>query len=102
MARAAPGLVGGLLRQFRILRIEAEADFGFDDPADTGAVYGLLAPFAFGLPPGTRSSVVLRPDFETPRLSGRIDATVEVTPIRLLPPALRFAWRSFGPAAAAQ
>lgn len=94
---AVPELVRGLLSPIRIARLEVDARFGLDDPAETGAVYGWLTPMLFTL--GNRPPVVvaLAPVFSGAHLEGRALAAVRVVPARLLPPAVRFAWRAFGP-----
>lgn len=92
--RGLPALFGEVLGKFTITEIRAEGEFGFDDPADTGVVYGMLTPLIHGCPHLAGVSVELRPVFGSRRLAGRLDATVEVTPAALIPPALRFAWRN--------
>ncbi|MCP4384565.1 MAG: DUF2953 domain-containing protein [Hyphomicrobiales bacterium] len=97
LARQLPSLLSELIRRFRIFQIRAEGEFGLDDPADTGVVFGLLAPFVYGIPRTSGISLDVRPVFGQPCLSGRLDATVAVSPATLLPPVFRFAWRTFGP-----
>lgn len=86
--RGLPDLVPGLLRAFRLRHLRMEADFGLGDPAETGMVYGLLAPILW------QRAVVLRPDFTRARLSGHLDAEIGLVPARLLPPLARFALRN--------
>jgi hypothetical protein len=97
IAGAVPELLAELLGAIRIDRLEVEARFGLDDPAETGALYGRLTPILFGL--GARPPVALAvaPVFSGPELGGRAMADVSLIPARWLPPALRFAWRAFGP-----
>ncbi len=90
-------LVIELLGQFRFVWIRGEAEFGFDDPADTGTVYGILAPIIYTGRHAADLDLDIRPDFEKSGISGRLDTAVEVIPIRLLPPILRFGWQTFGP-----
>ena len=97
--RAGPGLVGGVLRQIRLERLHVAARFGLGDPAETGRLFGMLAPIAYA-PQwlGSKAvSVVLTPVFEVRCLSGAAEGALAVTPIRLLPPGLVFVWRVFGP-----
>lgn len=96
---ALPGLLRGLLRVFRLERLELEVVFGLGDPADTGAVYGALAPplVAAGYATGHPYAVRLTPDFGRAILEGRAEAEMTVTPARAIGPALRFAWAAFGP-----
>ncbi len=95
--RSLFGLIVDLLRQFRIVWIRGEAEFGLDDPADTGTVYGILAPLIYGGGHAADIDLEIRPDFEKSCLSGKIDTAVDVMPFRLLPPVLRFGWQTFGP-----
>ena len=97
IATSFPGLIIGLIGAFRFRRLVLDGDFGTGDPADTGHVFGLLTPILYGLPPSPRIDVALRPDFSRPRLSGHLNTAVELTPLALAPPILRFAWRAFGP-----
>jgi hypothetical protein len=92
--RGIPALIGDVLGKFKITQLRAEGEFGFDDPADTGAVFGMLTPLIYGGPQVAGVSVDLRPVFGGRRLAGSLSAAVEVTPAALIPPALRFAWRN--------
>ncbi len=86
-------VIGRMIRAFRVVHIYAEGSFGFDDPADTGVLYGYLSPLVYagtGLPDVTLD---LRPDFERAGLRGNLDALLEVTPIFLLLPAMNVGWR---------
>ena len=99
LLRAGPRLVGGVLRQIRLERLHVTARFGLGDPAETGQLFGMLAPVAYA-PQwlGSKAvSVVLTPVFEARCLSGAAEGALAVTPIRLLPPGLVFVWRVFGP-----
>ena len=61
------------------------------DPAETGLVFGLLTPLIYG----ARSDTVrldVRPDFDRLCAEGHLDAIVQITPVRLVPVALRFGW----------
>jgi len=80
-----------LISQFRIAWIRVEAEFGLDDPADTGALYGALVPFVYSGNHCAGIDLDIRPDFNRHHIAGRIDAAVDLVPIRLVPPLLRFA-----------
>ena len=94
---AVPHLLLDLLRPIRIERLAVDADIGFVDPADTGQLYGLLAPAIYSRFPSSVVSIAIRPDFSGPRASGEIIAELSFIPVAFLPPAVRFAWRMFGP-----
>ncbi len=97
MVRAAPRLLADVLRAIRIDRLEVDADVGLGDPADTGQLFGALAPFVYGTAATPRLNLGLRPDFGAARLDGRVHARLRVVPGRLLAPLARFGWRAFGP-----
>ena len=92
-----PDLLTGLIDAFRFEHLRVDAVVGLDDPADTGALFGMLSALVHGLGGGERVSLTLAPDFDAPGLRGSADAALSVTLARLLPPAARFGWRVFGP-----
>ncbi|MEQ8658759.1 MAG: DUF2953 domain-containing protein [Hyphomicrobiales bacterium] len=89
-ARATPALINDLRQEVIVERFHACAVFGLADPADTGALFGQLSPWMYGLTGWTHVRLDLRPNFEHACLDGQVDAAVKVTPIRLLPPLVRF------------
>ncbi|WP_172300073.1 DUF2953 domain-containing protein [Pseudoruegeria sp. HB172150] len=97
--RAAPRLLGGLLRRMKIERCDLDCRFGLGDPAETGQIYGLVAPVAYGsgMLFGQDNHVSVEPVFDRACLEGRVDVTVAAIPFRLLVPALKFGWAVFGP-----
>lgn len=94
MVREAPGLLSGEIRRFHINRFRLEADYGLDDPAATGELYGWMCPLLFATPL-RRHNVALRPDFTGRRFEAEVDTAVSFTPLSLVVPALRFGWRVF-------
>ncbi|MBO6673942.1 MAG: DUF2953 domain-containing protein [Rhizobiales bacterium] len=97
--RAIPNLLKDLKKEIAIEHFRAHAIVGLGDPADTGALFGQLAPWRYGLGNWTGCHLELQPDFDQARLAGQLDLTVKVTPIRLLPPLVRFGldlWRPKG------
>ena len=92
--RAAPALMLGLLRKFRLVRLELRGRVGLDDPADTGMVFGVLEAVRH-LPMGARVQIDVRPDFHGARFEGRAGMTIRVVPILLFGPMLGVAWRVF-------
>ena len=84
------GLVGRILRLFRdvLSQVSFQAvylrvEFGLDDPADTGRLYGTLAPFVVA---ATSMGFDVRclPDFQDARLQGSCGGQMRVRPISLL------------------
>jgi hypothetical protein len=94
---AAPHLLADLLRPIHIEQLTADADIGLADPADTGQVFGLLAPVIYSRLASDVLSIAVRPDFMTPGFSGEVFAKLSVTPVAFIAPATRFAWHIFGP-----
>jgi hypothetical protein len=98
-------LLGDLWRQVRWEDVHLRAEFGLDDPADTGVMYGAMVPLVlaanrFGLDVGCR------PNFAGACLAGSAGATFGTRPISVLRVlagflcspafgrAVRAAWRS--------
>ncbi len=96
---ALPDLLSGLLRVLHVDRLGIDAVFGLDDPAETGAAYGAIAPplLAAGHALGRPDAVRVIPVFDGPRLEGRAEAELTLRPARALVPSARFAWAIFGP-----
>jgi len=99
MLQAGPRLLRGILGCIRVDWFYVNCVFGLGDPAETGQVFGLLAPLQYGTAWawGRQVDVVLAPDFGRVCLDGKADVALAVTPIHLVPPAARFVWASFGP-----
>ena len=78
-------------------RIQVEAcrlsvAFGLDDPADTGLIYGLITPAAYGLG-SERCQVSVEPDFSCRRFAGQAEVELRFTAIAVVWPAIRFGLR---------
>lgn len=97
MIRNVPRLLGDILRQFKFRKLIVDARFGLGDPADTGTVFGALCPIIYGVPPARRFSIDVVPDYERACFDGSIEAIGAILPLRLVPPFIRFSWRSFSP-----
>jgi hypothetical protein len=91
--RGLPGRVGRLawtlLRQAKLETFHVRTAFGFDNPADTGIVYGLLSPMlmfatALGL------NLECRPMFEESGVRGVVSAQVQVRPLSVAGPLIAF------------
>ena len=87
--RGLPGRVGrlglALLRQVKLEEFHARTAFGFDNPADTGVVYGLLSPILM-LATARGLNLECRPMFEEAGLRGAVSATVHVRPLSVVGP----------------
>ena len=97
MLAALPGLLREVMGAIRWESFRLDAEFGLDDPADTGHLYGCLTPLQIGMPWPPGVHIALRPNFERACLGGEMQATLCLRAAALLPPAARFAWRAFGP-----
>jgi hypothetical protein len=97
--------LGSALRQVRLERCCADIMFGFDNPADTGFVYGCLSPVLV-MAEVRGLDVHCRPMFMESGVRGDVNATIRVRPLAVLgaiaafllsPPVLRAAtaaWRA--------
>lgn len=94
MLRAAPRLIGGLLGQLRLLRLAVQGEYGTGDPADTGALAGIIEPLNH-IPLGRRVLVDLRPRFDAACLDASADCVLRIVPVRLFGPLIRFGWQVF-------
>ncbi len=97
LALELPRLFVGVLQAVRLEYLELDAEFGLQDPAETGQLYGRLASLQYGAPLPRNIVMSLRPNFERACFWGDVDASLRTRAASLLPPALRFAWRVFGP-----
>ena len=84
------GLAGRIQRLFRDLAtrfsfqgVYLRVDFGLDDPADTGRLYGTLAPFLVAAT-SSGCDVRCRPDFQDAGLRGSCGGQIRARPISLL------------------
>jgi hypothetical protein len=79
------------LRCVRLNQFEADLRVGLDDPADTGLLFALLGPAVVLLSSVWHPRIKVVPSFEDEAiLEGYVYGTIQVRPIRLLPPFLRF------------
>lgn len=97
MVRALPQLLTEVAHSIRWESFHLDAEFGLDDPAETGQVYGCVTSLQYGAPWPPSVSIALRPNFERTCLNGELQATLYLRLAALLAPAVRFAWRVFGP-----
>jgi hypothetical protein len=105
--RGLPGRVGrlawALLRQAKLDEFRVRTAFGFDNPADTGIVYGFLSPLLM-IATARGLNVECRPMFEDSGIRGAVSATVHVRPLSVVgalgafvfsPSVLRAAWAAW-------
>ena len=88
-ARRLFRLIGDLIAASRPRRFQARFVVGLEDPADTGRLWGMLAPLRllFGKRSiGKESSVSLEitPDFSGPRFQGYSCASLRFVPLRII------------------
>lgn len=76
-------LVSDLLRQVKLERFHLRADFGFDNPADTGVFYGMLWPLLV-MADVRGLDVHCSPMFLKSGVKGIIGATVQVRPLSVV------------------
>lgn len=96
-ARAAFRLIADLAGCLRLNAAALDIRFGTGDPAETGQVFGLLAPLIHGTAGASRVTIAAVPVFDRAVLGGRAALDASVTPARLVPPFVRFVWSAFGP-----
>lgn len=94
LAREAVGLLARLVSAFHLIRLRIDLAFGLGNPADTGQLYGALAPLAYGFSGARGVDIALRPDFFDMVLSGEIDARLRVRLVALIIPTARFVLRN--------
>jgi hypothetical protein len=76
-------LVIDLLRQLHWENLSLHLEFGFDDPADTGRIYGLLYPLLVAVA-GTGIELRCEPDFGRPCLEGSFEAAFRLRPVAII------------------
>lgn len=88
--RGLADLVPALLAAFSFDRLRLSGTFGLSDPADTGTLWGLLAPFVhtIGAPDGR---IDIAPDFTGPCLDLEGAGDLVIRPVRLIGAGLAFA-----------
>ena len=91
--RGLPGRLGrltcALLRQTKLEEFHVRTAFGFDNPADTGIVNGLLIPLLM-IATSHGLNLECRPMFEGAGLRGALSATVHVRPLSVVGPLAAF------------
>ncbi len=80
-----------LVRVVRLRRCALHGRFGFDDPADTGRVWGMVVPLSALLGSTSRAQVDLQPDFCQGGIWGRVNVSLRTQIVQVLAIALGFA-----------
>ena len=88
--RQVRNLLVRLWRCLNFRRLEAEFTIGLGDPADTGLLFALIWPITTGMAGSISDHVRMRPSFNEAVFKGYASGTIRVSPIRLIPPLMRF------------
>jgi len=89
LLRRVARLVSALVRHVTLDEFRLRTAFGFDSPADTGIVYGLLSPLVV-LAEQRGLNVECRPMFLESGLRGAVRATIRVRPLAVVGAFLAF------------
>jgi hypothetical protein len=79
-----------LFRQINIRTFNLSIRFGLDDPADTGQLYGVIAPFALCLQAFPFTTIRIQPVFTGVALHTYFKIQVRIVPIRIVWVLIRF------------
>jgi len=90
--RDLPNVIGQMVRTVHVENLAINGEFGLNDPADTGQLYGQLTPFIYG----AGCKIRVQPNFQSACLRGAVNARFRVIPIALLWPIAGFLWRIRG------
>jgi hypothetical protein len=91
-------LAFGVLEALRLHHIRIAGRIGLEDPADTGILWGYLAPLTYGLS-GPGRVIHLAPDFTGACLDLEASGDVAIRPVRLLRAGAAFGWANMRAAA---
>ncbi|MEL6955001.1 MAG: DUF2953 domain-containing protein [Pseudomonadota bacterium] len=97
MAGAAPSLIGACFKRIQFGPAEADLEFGFDDPAETGQLFGHLSPLLHGGGPVLPIALTVRPNFQGQVFAANASGSLSLTPITLVPPLIGFAGKVWWP-----
>lgn len=82
--------------KLHVEKADIRAEFGFKDPADTGHIYGLLAPLNHVISSPNPIVFTAYPNFSAQCLRGNADICVRFRPILLLGSIFGFVWQTKG------
>jgi len=106
----SPGMSASLLklaqniwRQLRIRKLSLHLTFGLDDPADTGQLFGTLAPALILSNRLPRLDLQVQPDFSQPTLQAESHGQLRLIPLTIIGVIIAFllspaCWRGFSAA----
>ena len=109
----SPGMSASLLRlarnmwqQIQVRQLSLHLTFGLDDPADTGQLYGTLAPALILTDRLSRFDLQVQPDFSQPTLQAESHGQLRLRPLTIIGVMLAFllsptCWRGLAAAAKA-
>lgn len=84
-----PHVVGQMIRTIHVETLNVHGEFGLNDPAETGQLYGQLTPLIYGF----GGKVSIQPNFHSSCLRGAAKARLRVIPIVFLLPIAGALWR---------
>jgi hypothetical protein len=84
LGRRALRLLNDLRRQIKVEAFDLQAEFGFDDPADTGRLCGVLAPVQAVASASGLTNLRWRPNFTGAALAGNAGATLRMRPLSVV------------------
>lgn len=96
VCRALPQLLTDLHKHLDIKEVSGFVRFGFKDPADTGHMFGILAPTFYSTYRRSARLLQLEPDFSGRSLQGRGKLCIAFRPVFVLMSLSRFGWCVFG------
>ena len=94
---ASVRLISDVFARLSIEEAAIDLRFGTGDPAETGEIYGQLTPLVYGTWGSRSVRMNVEPVFDRAIFDGRAALDVTMTPMRLIPPLVRFGWTAFGP-----
>jgi hypothetical protein len=85
-------LLRSLYARLRVGDFSMACTFGLDDPADTGTLFGALAPVLATVAARHPATFAVTPVFDGARLDLRLAGAACVVPLRLVGPLAAFGW----------
>jgi hypothetical protein len=85
-------LLRSLYARLRVSNFTMDCVFGLDDPADTGTLFGAVAPLLATVAARSPATCVVIPVFDGARLELRLAGAACAVPLRLMGPLAAFGW----------